>query len=91
MNNSNILLMLREMDKHRAREKIHAATTLKTVFTSGGGGPEACKHSTETHWKFKAFYCERKSALKMEGFMHIINCINTTKSTRQVRARTRHV
>ena len=78
--------MLREMDKHRAREKIHAATTLKTVFTSGGGGPEACKHSTETHWKFKAFYCERKSALKIED-----SFINTMKSTRQVRASTTHV
>ena len=48
--------------KHWMREKIQATTTFKTVFTSRGGGPKACKHSTATHWR-------RKSTLKMERFM----------------------
>ena len=64
--------MLREMAKKRAMEKIHAAPKFKTDFTGPGGGPKASMHSPVIHWKFEACYCERKSALKMEGFMHII-------------------
>ena len=51
-------------------EKIQAATTFKTNFTGRGGGPKASMHSPATHWKFEVYYCERKSALKMEGFMY---------------------
>ena len=61
--------MLREMAKHRTMEKIQAATTFKTNFTGRGGGPKASMHSPATHWKFEVYYCERKYALKMEGFM----------------------
>ena len=51
-------------------EKIQATTMFKTNFTGRGGGPKASMHSPATHCKFKAYYCERKSALKMEEFMN---------------------
>ena len=70
LNISNILLILSEMAKQRAIEKIHAATKFKTDFTGRGGGPKASMHSPATHWKFEAYYCERKSALKTEGFVY---------------------